>query len=99
MKHNHRRDAGPKIRLTPKSLQQLKDEGYRFALIKDYLVDIHGRRVDLNHFTIEPVNRLPTERAKMEIFAPIDSEILLAWANSAGEGIEAFILVGQESTV
>jgi hypothetical protein len=79
------------IRLTKKSLQQLKDLGFRYVLIKGYTPDKRFDYIELNYFTLLPVMELPEDPAQKEIFAPIDSEILDEWASQPDNGIKAFI--------
>ena len=78
------------IRLTAKILQQLKELGFRFVLIKGYTPGRRTDHIELNHFILKPVIQLPEDPAQKEIYAPIDSDILLDWASST-EGVTAFI--------
>ena len=78
-------------RLTKKSLQQLKDLGFRYVLVKGYTPDKRFDYIELNYFTLVPVMELPEDPAQKEIFAPIDSDILDEWANEPESGIKAFI--------
>jgi len=79
------------IRLTKKSLQQLKDLGFRYVLVKGYTPDKRNDYIELNYFTLVPVMELPEDPAQKEIFAPIDSDILDEWASQPDNGIKAFI--------
>ena len=83
---NARRGA----RLTAQNLQNLKDLGFRFVLIKGYTPDWRADSISLNHFILAPVKHLPEDPAEKEIYEPIDSEILLDWATPNSEVI-AFI--------
>jgi hypothetical protein len=78
-------------RLTGKVLQDLIDKGFRYMLIKEYSPGRHLDHIQLNHFVLLPVRDLPLDPADKEIYAPIDSEILLDWANSTDHGFKAFI--------
>lgn len=78
-------------RLTLHGLQQLKDQGFRFVLVKGYTPDRRFDYIELNHFKLVPVKELPQDPGQKEIYAPIDSEILLDWAGSPDSGIKAFI--------
>lgn len=78
------------IRLTVKILQELKELGFRFVLIKGYSLNRRSDYIELNHFILVPVNQLPEDPAQKEIYEPIESEILLEWASSS-EGIKAFV--------
>ena len=79
------------IKLTKESLQHLKDSGFRFVLVNAYTTD---RRVDYiapNYITLVPVRDLPKDPNKKEIYEPIDSEILLEWANFPDQGVKVII--------
>lgn len=79
------------IRLTEKTLQQLKDRGFQYVLIKGYSLAKKIDYIELNSFTLTPVRELPEDPAEKEIFAPLDSEILLQWATDHAYGVEAYI--------
>jgi hypothetical protein len=77
-------------RLTRQTLQELKDKGFRFVLVRSYTLDRRVDYIQMNHFALKPVRELPRDPGEMGIFAPIDSDILVDWADGGG-GIQAFI--------
>ena len=79
------------IRLTIKALQQLKDRGFQYVLIKGYSLSRKPDYIELNSFMLTPVKVLPEDPAEKEIFAPVDSEILLQWASPENDSVDAFI--------
>lgn len=85
------RNAASGIRLTKESLQQLKDSGFRFVLIKCYTTDRRVDYMDLSYFTLEPVKKLPEDPAKKEIYEPIGSAILMEWASFPDHGAKVMI--------
>ena len=84
-------NSKPASRLTKESLQELKDLGFRFVLVKGYTLDRRADYIELNHFTLVPVRELPQDPNEKEIYAPLDSEILQEWASDAESGVEAYI--------
>jgi hypothetical protein len=76
------------------SLQQLKDSGFRFVLIKGYTTDRRIDYMDFSYFTLEPVTKLPEDPTKKEIYEPIDSEILTEWATFPDHGAKVLIETG-----
>ncbi|HEV9037998.1 MAG TPA: hypothetical protein VGQ51_15290 [Puia sp.] len=86
-----------RIKLTDKSLQELKDKGFLYVLIKGYTPAQRNDRIELNQFILVPVRALPDAPGEKEIFAPIDSEVLTFWANPSEDGIEAYIELSLES--
>jgi hypothetical protein len=91
-------NSRPAIRLTKKSLQQLKDSGFRFVLIKGYTTDRRVDYIELNYFTLIPVKDLPEDPNKKEIYEPIDSEILMEWASFPDDGAKVIIESEQPAT-
>lgn len=82
------------IRLTGKTLQELKDKGFQYVLVKDYIPDRGPDHIQLNHFKLVPVMELPTDPGEKEIYAPLDSEVLLEWVSSSDASFEAYIEFG-----
>lgn len=80
------------VRLTQKILLQLKENGFQYVLVKGYSPGKKMDWIELNAFKLKPVKELPEDPAEKEIFAPVDSEILLEWA-APENNIEAFIEV------
>lgn len=68
----------PKLpaRLTVKALEQLKSKGYRYVLIKGV------GYIESDNLQLVPVKELPVDPAQQEVYAPLDSEILLEWAKA-----------------
>jgi hypothetical protein len=79
------------VRLTEHSLQQLKDSGFRFVLIKGYTTDRRVDYIEVNYFTLVPVEDLPEDPNKKEIYESIDSAILMQWASFPDDGAKVFI--------
>jgi hypothetical protein len=79
------------VKLTKKTLQQLKDKGFQYVLIKGYSLHKRVDYIELDSFKLIPVKELPLDPAQKEIYAPLDSEILLEWTSAGTGSIEAFI--------
>ncbi len=79
----------PSVPLTRESLQELKDKGFLFVLVKGYSLERRVDYIHLTHFMLTPVRELPEDPGDKEIFAPIDSDVLWEWAGA--EEVVAFI--------
>jgi hypothetical protein len=95
-----RKNIGPEssrsaITLTKQSLQQLKDSGFRFVLIKGYTTDRRVAYIEVNYFTLIPVKDLPEDPNKKEIYESIDSDILMQWASFPDDGAKVIIEMEQ----
>jgi hypothetical protein len=86
-----------RIKLTDKTLQELKDKGFLYVLIKGYTPAQRNDHIELNGFILVPVRELPDGPGEKEIFAPIDSEVLACWAEPSDDGIEAYIELSYKS--
>lgn len=84
------------VKLTRKTLQELKDNGFLYVLVKGYTLDRCVDHIQLNHFTLLPVRELPSEPGKKGIYAPLDSEVLSEWASFDDNGPDAFIQFDEE---
>jgi hypothetical protein len=90
-KNNGMESSRSPITLTKQSLQQLKDSGFRFVLIKGYTTDRRVDYIEVNYFTLVPVKDLPEDPNKKEIYEFIDSEILMQWASFPDDGAKVII--------
>ncbi len=66
--------------LTPQALLNLQDRGYKFLQIQGFTIDHHAEYVEPNYFMLVPIRELPTNPEKMDIYEPINSELLANWA-------------------
>jgi hypothetical protein len=79
------------MRLTKQSLRKLKDNGFRFVLIKGYTIDRRMDYIDLKYFTLTPVKDLSDDPNKKGIYEPIDSPLLTEWASCPDQGANVII--------
>jgi hypothetical protein len=94
-KNNGMENSRSAITLTKQSLQQLKDSGFRFVLIKGYTTDRRAAYIEVNYFTLVPVKDLSEDPNKKEIYESIDSEILMQWASFPDDGAKVIIEMDQ----
>jgi hypothetical protein len=79
------------IKLTKDSLQNLKDKGFRYVLVKGYTLDRRMEYIELNNITLTPVKDLSTDPNKKGIYEPIESKILTQWAEHPESGVKVVI--------
>lgn len=77
--------------LSRQSLQQLKDKGFRFVLVRSYATDRRVDYIEIHYFTLIPVMQLSDDPNQKEIYEPIDSEILLDWADAPSERMKVIV--------
>lgn len=81
----------PVIKLTKDSLQHLKDNGFKYVLVKGYTVDRCRDYIELNNIILTPVKNLSKDPEKKGIFEPIESKILSDWAENPKSGVKVVI--------
>lgn len=95
MKNETRDDLASTARLTPATLQELKDNGFRYVQVKGFTLDKRLDYMEPHYFVLVPMKELPADPGKKGIYEPIDSKMLTDWANSPNEGAKVFIATGQ----
>ncbi len=98
MKNETRENFEFTTRLTSQGLQSLKDKGFRYVQIKGFTMDKRLDYMELRYFMLVPIKDLPDDPNKKEIYEPIDSEILMNWANSPDDGIEVLVATNQKKS-
>lgn len=72
----------PKLPFNVKTLNELIRKGYKYVQIKGVTQDYHYDYVDPNYLLLVPIKDLPQDLAKKDVYADIDSDIILAWARN-----------------
>lgn len=90
---NDSREAGDssKKKLTPATLQNLRNKGFRYVQVQGYSPDKHLDYMEPRYFVLVPMKNLPVNNDERGIYEPIESSILTEWANSGDEGFEVLI--------
>jgi hypothetical protein len=83
-------------RLTPQTLQKLKDKGFRYVQIKGFTHDKRQDYMEPRYFVLIPIVDFSSDPDKKEIYEPINSEILNDWSNSSDNDIEVLITGGYQ---
>ena len=79
------------VRLTLEQLQKLKDRGFRYVLVKGFTTDGRLDYMEPRFLLLVPIKELSDDPAEKEIYEPIDSKILIDWANSPYDGVAVFV--------
>ena len=91
MKNDERAAWAVATRLTHLSLQKLKDDGFRYVQVMGFTQDGRLDYMELKYFMLIPVKFLPEDQNKRGIYEPIESKILIEWANSDDDGFEVLV--------
>jgi len=81
MREKKKANFYPAVPFTRMMLEQLKGKGYKFLQIKGYA---HNNRIDYiqpYYLMLIPFKEFPKEPHDIEIYEPINSEILSSWAD------------------
>lgn len=76
---------GHTIPLTLKALEALEEKGFQYVQVKAFTSDRHFDYVEPSMFIMFPLRELPTDPLKKDIYEPINSELLKAWASEDNE--------------
>jgi len=74
-----------------KSLNKLKDMGYKYVQIKGLTVDRHYDYIAPHFLMLIPFMELSSENTDNGIYEPIESDLLFQWATEANEFTEILI--------
>ena len=81
------------IPLTVSALKALRLKGYQYVQVKAFSSDKHFDYVDPRMFIMVPIWELPSDRISMEIYEPIESDLLKRWAEEADDMTQFLIAV------
>jgi hypothetical protein len=76
---------------TPGVLDALRRKGYRFVQVRGLTVEGHYDYIEPSRLVLIPFRELPAQPEDKDIYEPIDSELLLAWAYDKGNGVAVFV--------
>lgn len=72
-------------------LQQLKEQGFQFVQVKGFSNGQSPEYGQAQYLLLVPIRALSDDPAKQDIYEPLDSEILIDWANSPNDGVKIFV--------
>jgi hypothetical protein len=76
---------GQTVPLTLKALELLEQKGFQYVQVKAFTSDRHFDYVEPSMFIMFPMKELPSDPLKKDIYEPINSELLKAWASEENE--------------
>lgn len=79
--------------LTFEALHTLQQKGYKYLQVQGYTLDHHLEYVEPHYLMLVPIKSLSTNRAKMDIYEDIDSDIIRKWVigENKTDGLEIFL--------
>ena len=81
------------IPLTLAALKALRQKGYHYVQVKAFSSDKHFDYVDPSIFVMVPIRDLPTDQISMEIYEPIESDLLKRWAEEPDDRAQFLIAI------
>ena len=91
MTNEERQNLGTVIPLTPTTLQKLKNKGFRYMQVNGFSSDKRLDYMEPRYFLLVPLKDLPADPDKKGIYEPIDSQMLLDWAQIPQKDSDIFI--------
>jgi hypothetical protein len=92
MRNENRENFGPSVVLTVQALEDLKKQGYQYVRVNAFTRDKRQDYIEPCYIVLVPIKELSEDRDKKGIYEPVDSPMLVNWANSPDEGIKVFVI-------
>ncbi len=82
--------------LTFEALNILQEKGYKYLQVQGFTLDHHPEYVEPNYLMLVPIKELSTNRAKMDIYEDINSDLIKEWVISGNNNdrLEIFLAAG-----
>ena len=91
MKNEAKEDFGTTAPYTMAALETLKKKGFRYVQVKGFTSDKRLDYIEPRYLVLIPMKSLPVGQGEIEIYEPIDSQLLLDWATYPRDGIQVLI--------
>jgi hypothetical protein len=91
MNREYKESFDSAVPLTLHTLEELKSRGFQYVRVNAFT---HERRPDYmepRYVVLSPLTQLSENREQAGIYEPIDSPILIEWANSPNVGFKVFV--------
>lgn len=93
MKNEMKENFGPAVAFTLQTLEKLKTRGFQYVRVNAFTQDKRMDYMEPHYFMLIPVKELPDNINEKGIYEPINSQLLIDWANSPNEGIKVFVTI------
>ena len=90
----YKREMGPTSKLTLQLLLELKAKGFLYVQVKAVRKDNRPDYIEPHYLILVPIKELPQSQEQKEIYEPIESKLLAAWAINHDVGIEVLVATG-----
>jgi hypothetical protein len=77
----------PRLPFTSQRLKELIRKGYKFVQVMGLTADCHYDVTQPHCILLVPMRELPGDNARKDVYEPIDSEIIAAWAEQVSDYI------------
>ena len=91
MKNEAGENIGSTIVLSVDVLLRLKNKGFKYVQVKGFSSDRKSDYMVPGYLVLVPIKELSTDPNKKDIYEPIDSQLLINWANSPNVGIKVLV--------
>jgi hypothetical protein len=81
---------------TTAALNILQQKGYKYLQVQGFTMDHHAEYVEPHYLMLVPLKELS---ANMDIYEPIDSDLINQWANDStkNDGLEVYLAGSKHS--
>ena len=82
MKERRKANSRTTVPFSKTMLAQLKKQGYKYLQIKGHTHDNRIDHIQPHYLILIPFKEFPQDKRDIEIYEPINSDILRSWADS-----------------
>lgn len=97
MKNETRENFGTTTPFTIAALETLKNKGFRYVQVKGFTSDKRLDYMEPRYLVLIPMKELPVDGGKIEIYEPINSQLLLDWATNSNDGMRILISLNKNT--
>lgn len=97
MRNENREHFGHTVPLTVQALKNLQIKGFQYVSVNAYTKDRRLDYMEPHYIVLVPLHQLPEERDKKGIYEPVDSPVLVDWANTPDDGIKVFVSISKNT--
>ena len=96
MKTETSQNFGATTPFTSAALQLLINKGFQYVQVKGFTSDKRLDYMEPRYLVLIPIKALPDDPGKVEIYEPINSQLLKDWASHPNDGMQVLIAINKK---
>ncbi|OQP54539.1 hypothetical protein A4H97_21455 [Niastella yeongjuensis] len=99
MKNETKEDFRKTLPFTKAVLETLQDKGFQYVQVKGFTSDKRLDYMEPRYLVLIPIKTLPEAPDSIEIYEPINSQLLQEWAAHPHTGMQVFISFNKNKSI